>query len=54
MNCVFDQIAKTQARFDEEGKKYYQKKLSEGKTARHAHKCLARRIVNIVWKLLID
>jgi hypothetical protein len=28
---------------------YYTKKLSEGKTKRQAHKCVQRRLVNIIW-----
>ncbi|MDD3013737.1 MAG: hypothetical protein PHC34_08560 [Candidatus Gastranaerophilales bacterium] len=52
MNCVFFRLSLHQSRFDEEGKKYYEKKLAEGKSKRHARKCLARRLVNIVFKLM--
>ena len=38
----------------EKGKAYYEKKLKEGKTKRHARKCLARQLVKIVFKLLND
>lgn len=54
LNSVFYQISLNQSINDPEGKAYYQKKLSEGKSKRHARKCLARQLVNIVWKILKD
>jgi transposase len=54
LNSVFYQISLNQSINDEKGKIYYEKKLSEGKTKRHARKCLARQLVNIVWKILKD
>ena len=33
---------------------YYHKKLSEGKTKRQALKCVQRRLINIVWRMLTD
>ena len=32
---------------------YYHKKLSEGKTKRQALKCVQRRLVNIIWRMLM-
>jgi transposase len=33
---------------------YYHRKISEGKTKRQALKCVARRLVNIVWTMLAN
>lgn len=52
LNRIFFQIALCQARCDEKGKAYYEKKLKEGKSPRHARKCLARQLCNIVFKIL--
>lgn len=52
LNRIFFQIALCQARYDEKGKAYYEKKLKEGKSPRHARKCLARQLCNIVFKEL--
>lgn len=52
LNSVFYQMSLHQSRYDEEGKRYYEKKLSEGKSPRHARKCLARQLVNQVCKIL--
>ena len=54
LNAAFYILSLHQSRYDEEGKKYYEKKMSEGKTKRHARKCLARQLVNLVFKLLKD
>jgi transposase len=54
LNSVFYQLSLTQSLWDEKGKSYYEKKLSEGKTKRHARKCLARQLINIVFKILND
>ena len=32
--------------------KYYQKKISEGKTKKQAIKAVQRRLVNIIWNML--
>ena len=37
---------------DEKGKAYYEKKLKEGKSPRHARKCLARQLCNIIFRVL--
>lgn len=52
LNSVFYQLALHQSRWDEKGKAYYEKKLQEGKSPRHARKCLSRQLINIVWKIL--
>ena len=31
---------------------YYQKKIAEGKTKRQALKCIERRLVNIIWRMM--
>ena len=31
---------------------YYHRKLSEGKTKRQALKCVQRRLINIIWRML--
>lgn len=54
LNCIFYRISLHQSRFDEEGKKYYNKKLGEGKSKKLARKCLARQLVRIVFNLLKD
>ena len=54
LNSVFYRMSMHQARFDEKGKAYYERKLTEGKTKRRARKCLARQLVNIVFQLLKD
>lgn len=52
LNSVFYRLSIHQIRFNKEAKKYYEKKLAEGKSKRHARKCLARQLVNQVWKIL--
>jgi len=52
LSSLFFGISMHQARFDEKGKAYFEKKLKEGKTKRHAKKCLARQLANIVFKIL--
>ena len=54
LNHCFYALSIAQKRFDPEGKKYYEKKIAEGKSPRHARKCLARQLVNIVYKILED
>lgn len=54
LNSVFYQLSLHQSLWDEKGKAYYERKLAEGKTKRHARKCLARQLVNIVFKILND
>jgi len=52
LNSVFYQLSLHQSLWDEKGKAYFEKKLAEGKTKRHARKCLARQLINIVFKIL--
>lgn len=52
LNRIFFRMAISQARYDEKGKVYYEKKLKEGKTSRHAKKCLARQLANVVFRVL--
>jgi transposase len=52
LNSIFYRLSLHQSRYDEKGKSYFEKKMSEGKTKRHARKCLARQIVRIVFNCL--
>lgn len=52
LNSVLFRISMCQSIHDERGKAYYQKKLSEGKTPRQARKCLARQLINSIFKVL--
>lgn len=54
LNCIFFRISSIQSRKDEEGHKYFKKKLSEGKTSRHARKCLARKLSDKVYNILAN
>jgi transposase len=54
LNSAFYRISLHQSIWDPKGKAYYEKKLAEGKTKRHARKCLARQLVRIVFNLLND
>jgi transposase len=54
LNSVFYQLSLHQSIWDKEGKAYFERKLAEGKTKRHARKCLARQLVNLVFKILND
>jgi transposase len=52
LNSVFYSLSIAQKRYNPVARTYYEKKISEGKTPRHARKCLARQLVNIVYKIL--
>jgi len=52
LNSIFFRLSVHQSRFDEKGKAYYEKKCAEGKSKRHARKCLARQLVRLVFNLL--
>lgn len=54
LNSAFYRLSLHQSIWDEKGKTYYEKKLAEGKTKRHARKCLARQLVKIVFNILKD
>lgn len=52
LNSIFYSLSIAQKRYNATSRKYYEKKISEGKSPRHARKCLARQLTNIVFKLL--
>ena len=52
LNRIFFRMSISQSRYDKNGKAYYEKKLKEGKSPRHAKKCLARQLCNVVFKVL--
>jgi transposase len=52
LNSIFYSLSIAQKRYDEKAKAYYEKKISEGKTPRHARKCLARQLTRIVFRIL--
>jgi transposase len=52
LNSVFYSLSIAQKRYNPISQEYYEKKISEGKTPRHARKCLARQLVNIVFNIL--
>jgi len=52
LNRVFHMIALSQLRREPLAQVYYAKKRAEGKTARSALRCLKRRLVDVVYRLL--
>lgn len=54
LNSIFYSLSIAQKRYNKKAKAYYEKKLSEGKSPRHARKCLARQLTNIIFKMLKD
>ena len=52
LNSLFYQMSIHQSLYDEKGSEYFNKKLAEGKTKRHARKCLSRQLCNLIWKSL--
>ena len=54
LNSVFFRLSMYQIRFDEEAKKYYEKKLAEGKSKRLARKHVARQLVKKVFNALVN
>lgn len=54
LNSIFYALSIAQIRYNPEARKYYEKKLSEGKTPRHARKCVARQLVRIIYNLIKD
>jgi transposase len=53
MNHMLHIAAATQARLDTEGRRYYRRKLAEGKTRMEAMRCLKRRISDAVYRQLL-
>ncbi|MDD3435941.1 MAG: transposase [Candidatus Gastranaerophilales bacterium] len=54
LNSVFYQLSIHQSRLNEKSKEYFEKKLAEGKTKKHARKCLSRQLCNLVWNSLFS
>ena len=54
LNSIFFALSIAQIRYNPEARKYYEKKIAEGKTSRHARKCVARQLVRIIFNLLKD
>lgn len=52
LNRTFHMIAVCQLRCEPQARANYAKKLTEGKTARSALRCLKRRLVDVVYRLL--
>jgi transposase len=53
MNHMLHIAAATQARLDTEGRRYYRRKIAEGKTRMEAMRCLKRRISDAVYRQLL-
>jgi transposase len=53
LNKAFHMIALSQLRHEPLARTYYAKKRAEGKTARSALRCLKRRLVDVVYRLLL-
>ncbi|WP_409470609.1 IS110 family transposase [Streptomyces sp. HC307] len=54
LNSVLHTIAVVQIRMpNSPGHAYYQRKLSEGKTAKEAKRCLKRRLADHVWRVML-
>ncbi len=56
LNCALFRIALTQISNQgiPKAKTYFQKKIREGKSKRHALLCLERQIIDIIWSMLKD
>ena len=52
LNSIFYSLSIAQKRYNPISTAYYEKKIKEGKTPRHARKCLARQLCNIVFRIL--
>ena len=52
LNHAFYMVALQQIRRDSPGKDYYDKKLKEGKTKKHALKCVMKRVACILYGML--
>ena len=53
MNRMLHIAATTQIRLDTEGRRYYRRKLADGKTRMEAMRCLKRRISDAVYRQLV-
>jgi transposase len=52
LNSVFYLIALTQTQWNPKATAYYQKKITEGKTKKHALRCVMKRVACIVYGML--
>jgi transposase len=52
LNSVLYFVALSHLRWDPKGKAYFEKKVQEGKTKKHAIRCLMSRIARIVYAML--
>jgi len=52
LNSAFYLLALNQLRWNPKAKEYFQKKISEGKTKKHALRCLSKRVACIVYGML--
>lgn len=52
LNSIFYSLSIAQKRYNPISAAYYERKIKEGKTPRHARKCLARQLANVVFKIL--
>jgi transposase len=54
LNCALHLVAVTQVRMrDSVGRRYYERKIAEGKTHNEAMRCLKRRIADRVWRQML-
>jgi transposase len=53
LNRALYTIAMVQARWDPSARAYLDRKISEGKSASEAHRCLKRHLANVVYRALI-
>ena len=51
LNSVIYRIALTQAHFHPDARAYLERRVTEGKTRREAHRCLRRYITRAIWRL---
>jgi transposase len=51
LNSILYRIVLTQAHHHPEARAYIQRRISEGKTRREAHRCLRRYVVRALWRL---
>jgi hypothetical protein len=52
LNTTFYWVALNQVRWHAEAKAYFDKKLKEGKTKKHALRCVMKRVACIVYGML--
>lgn len=52
LNATFYMVALTQLRFDPRGQEYFAKKVAEGKTKKHAMRCLMKRVACKIYGMM--